>query len=754
MKITVNKLDLSSLKREESLFHTANGYLGVRGCFEEGYPEGTIGIRGCYINGFYDVIGLSYPEKLFGFPETAQRMVNLPDTQTTRLFIDGEEFSAFTGSILGYERILDMESGTVSRIVHWCSPKGKELRLCFERMVSFVRKELFLTKITIEGIGCSGNLEVTGECICDVYNFFDESDPRVASERVRHIHPAGVEVRGETAAAYCKTSKSNLEVAAAMGFSFNRKADVKAKETENGFKITAALDYGNEPAIIEKYCVYSDSLRGSDLKTRVTRELEKAMSEKGENLFAEQKAYLDEFWNNCGVKIHGGGAINEGMAYNLYGLLQSAGRDEIGNIAAKGLSGEGYEGHYFWDTEIYMLPLFMLTRPEHAKKLLGYRHSILDKAREHARILGHKNGVLYSWRTITGSECSSYFPSGSAQYHINGDVAHAFLQYFLITKDISFMAEKGAEVLVETARLWLDAGQYDRKGRLCFNGITGPDEYTCIVNNNYFTNMSAKHNLLGAAYICDMLKQAGLYENVSERLGISENELESFRKAAADIYIPYDEKLDINPQDDSFLDKAKWDIKGTPNDKFPLLMNYHPLYLYRHQVCKQADTILSYFLYEEPSESVMRNSYNYYEEITTHDSTLSAGVFSIMASRLDMPEKAYDYFLKTVRTDLDDSHGNTGDGIHAANMGGAYLAVVAGFAGLRVREDGLHIRFTLPKEWTGYEFSVRYAGSLLHVYVKADGAELTLKSGSSVPVFADGAAYTVSDTLLLDRNLK
>lgn len=744
MRISTNSLNREALRREESIYHTANGYLGVRGNFEEGYPEGDDTIRGCYINAFYDTIELRYPEKLYGFPETAQRLANLPDLQTTRLYLDGEEFSLFTGSISEYLRELDMESGVVTRSVRWQSPKGTDARLTFKRIVSFARPELFLTEITVEA-AAPCELKIVSGADCGIYNYFNSFDPRVASERQQYIYMEDVEIAGEAAVAVSRTSTSGLKIAAAMSHRINSHAETRTVTTPNGFETMMTLRLGASPVVIEKFCAYSDSRRYPDCKKRSLEVINAAAADGSTALFAEQRAYLDRFWAESGITIHGDKTVSEGMAFNLYGLLQSAGRDAVSNIAAKGLSGEGYEGHYFWDTEIYMFPFFLLTRPEHAKTLLAYRHSILDSAREQARLLGHKKGALYSWRTITGSECSPYYPSGSAQYHINGDVAHSFMQYYYATGDIDFMEEKGAEVLVETARLWLDAGTYDRKGRLCYNDVTGPDEYTCMVNNNYFTNLSAKHNLLGAVYICNELMRQNKFEGFADRLRVSDSELAAFSKAAGDIYIPYDSELDINPQDDSFLDKEKWDLKSVPKENFPLLTHYHPICMYRGQVCKQADTVLAHYLYDDATASTVRNSYDYYEPITTHDSTLSKCVFSIMASQLGMREQAYDYFLDTVRTDLDDTHGNTKDGIHTANMGGAYLAVTAGFAGLRIKPDGFHFNPILPEAWTGYEFGLNWKGSLIHVCVKADGVTFTLKSGAPVTVFVNGKAYVVKD---------
>jgi len=446
------------------------------------------------------------------------------------------------------------------------------------------------------------------------------------------------------------------------------------------------------------------------------------------DIYRAQEEYLARYWKRAHVEISGDDELNLALHYNMYQLLQSVGKDAHCNIAAKGLSGEGYEGHYFWDTEMYVQPYFLLTNPEIVKNLIAFRGATLGHARENARALGHGSGALYPWRTIMGKECSGYYVSGSAAYHINGDIAHSIISYYFATLDLAFIESVGLEILVETARLWLDAGNW-HEGSFQIHEVTGPDEYTCMVSNNYFTNALAKHHLLWTAKFCEMLPTQSL---------ASAEEIAAFKKASLAMYLPYDKDLDINPQDDSFLRKKAWDLSKTPKEKFPLLLNYHPLYLYRHQVCKQADTVLAHFVLEDmQSLETMRNSYLYYEKITTHDSSLSTAIFSAMASKLGMKEKAYDYFGDSAKLDLFDAHGNTKDGIHTANMGGAYMAIVYGFGGLRVKEDGLHLSPWLPAAWEGYEFKVCFRGALLCVKVDKTGIRVTREEGPQVDVHLD-----------------
>jgi alpha,alpha-trehalose phosphorylase len=360
--------------------------------------------------------------------------------------------------------------------------------------------------------------------------------------------------------------------------------------------------------------------------------------------------------------------------------------------------------------------------------------------------MGHSKGALYPWRTISGTECSSYFPSGSAQYHISADIAYSFIQYHMVTGDMEFLKEYGAEVLFETARIWIEAGHF-KNGQFRIDAVTGPDEYTCIVNNNYYTNAMAKHNLRWAVKAYNLLQtmEPERLAELSNRIGLELQETGVWEQAAKQMYLPYDETLMINPQDDSFLNKDVWDLPSTPEDKFPLLLHYHPLTLYRYQVCKQADTVLAHFLLEdEQAAETMKNSYDYYEKVTTHDSSLSSCVFSIMAAKHGYGEKAYDYFIETARLDLDNTHGNTKDGLHMANMGGTWMAIIFGFAGLRIKEEGLSLEPILPAQWEGYSFPLHYQGRKLRVTKSKTQSKIELLTGEPFNIKVSGESYRLS----------
>lgn len=735
----------------ETIFHNANGYIGVRSNFEEGYKEGFDSIRGSYINGFYDFAEMKQAEKLCGLCEEKQTMLNVVDSQGIKVKLGDETFSMFEGTVEESSRYLDMAAGVTGRRIVWCSPKGKRAEIVIKRMTSFVQLPLFTIEYTVKALNFDSDITFVSTHIGDVKNYFNPNDPRVAGESFEHLVPVSAGFKNGVSYIVTDTSKSGLTVCTAVKNILMK--DGEFSECVSGHRtettITSQIKE-NETVTLVKYTVFADSVRQADCKAKAESEMAKAMAVSLEKHYEAQKAYLDNFWNQTSLEIEGDDDLCLASKYNMYQLLQSVAKDEHCNITAKGLSGEGYEGHYFWDTEMYMQPFFTLTNPELSRNLVAYRYSILDGARENAKILGHKKGALYPWRTIMGKECSGYFPSGSAQYHINGDIAYSTIAYYLATKDLDFIAQKGAEIVFETARLWMDTGNYYH-GQFHINDVTGPDEYTCIVNNNYFTNASAQYNLHWAVRFYQLLKEAGKTQAI-EKIGLTEEEVAAFEKAEKNMYLPYDEELGINPQDDSFLQKEVWDFENTPKDHYPLLLHYHPLYIYRYQVCKQADTVLAHFVYEDAQDiETIRKSFAYYEKVTTHDSSLSTCIYSIVASKLGLEDKAYAYFGDSAKLDLFNLHHNTKDGIHTANMGGNYMAIVYGFGGLRLKESGLYFAPSLPKQWTGYKFKIMYEGSQIQVEVGSDSSVFTLVNGDAKTIHVYDEAYELENTLTIPR---
>lgn len=727
--------------RLETLFHNANGYLGVRNAPEEGAVEGVDSIRGTYLNAFYEIKDIRYGEKLYGFPETQQVMVNVPDTQTVRLWAEGTAFSMFADTVEERRQTLDMEAGVTVRECLWHSAQGT-LRVKITRMASFRHPGLFWMRYRVESLDYSGGIRLSAELNADVRNHAAANDPRVAAEPLQCLTVRNVHFEGGEACTEARTLRSGLTLACRTAYqcpwnAVRTHTDLMAETAFSGM-----LKPG-ESVELETYACYADSRRAENPALAAQTELAECLSLGADALLTEQREYLSGFWQNARVEIRGGGALQEAMDYDLYELLQSTGTDGVSNVAAKGLSGEGYEGHTFWDSEIYVLPLFLWTDPERAKRMLLYRCGILPRARANARSLGFAKGALFPWRTIDGDECSAYFPAGTAQYHINGDIAYAFLQYWDATGDVSFMAEHGAEVLVETARFWLELGHMGEDG-FRIECVTGPDEYTCLVNNNFYTNATAQYNLWGAVRVLCALAECGADAHVREATSINDAELKEFELAATRMYFPRDEQRGISAQDDSFLQKAVLDLHSVPKENFPLLLHYHPLFLYRYQVCKQADTVLAHLLFPGTADAeTVRRSYEYYLKVTTHDSSLSLCVFAMAAARLGLKGEAEKLFAETVDLDWGDAHSNTRDGLHTANMGGSYLCVLRGFAGLSLDEKGLALSPALPLGWKGYSFRLHYRGSCIGVAVDAQGTRLTHISGEPVMLRLNGEAVRV-----------
>ncbi|MCK8060471.1 MULTISPECIES: glycoside hydrolase family 65 protein [unclassified Fusibacter] len=741
------ELDQSSLLIDETLYTTANGYLGIRACFEEGYPEQFKSIRGSYINGFYDEIDIVYGENAYGFPQHAQKMLNVIDPQGIEIHIDDERFSYGSGTVHSTFRELDVEKGYALRKVEWESSKGHRLEIGIKRMASFHTLELFTIDYTVKSLNFSGRIEVKSTLDGNVKNYTDSTDPRVASGHEKMLLVTSTGVHESVGSITAKTMRSELVLVASMSHSVEMKY-LSTKDTVIGSYVTT-IGAGDSFNFV-KYVTYTDSIRHEDLLEK-NIEINKEVRSKGVAFYyREQQNYLDEFWNYALVDIKGDKAAEEALHYSTYQLMASVGKDKHCQLPAKGLTGEGYEGHYFWDTEIYAVPMMTLTKPDIARSLLAFRYSTLDSARERARTLGHLRGAKIPWRTIAGSECSGYFPAGTAQYHINADVAYAAIQYYLVTKDLKSFLEFAFELLLETARLWIEVGHYSKDGQFKIDAVTGPDEYTAIVNNNYYTNAMAKYHLLWTHTIAGLLAENHPSEmkKLSERLDLTKEELLGLRRASDKMYLPYKHDENLCLQDDSFYDKKDWDLENTPKENHPLLLHYHPLTIYRHKVLKQADTVLAHLLLDNESEEYLKASYDYYEKYTTHDSSLSPCIYSMMAARIGDTEKAYSYFVKTLRLDLDNLHHNTKDGLHLANAGGAYMGIVYGFGGLRIKSDGIHLSPVLPSKWESYQFRFRYQESCVRIYV---GDSIRIETDAPVRLVVYGMDIVVKGKMEVDR---
>ena len=744
--------DTASHFLRETLFALGNGYIGVRGTGEEGYsgPAGT-SLDGTYLNGFYESEPIVYPESAFALAKTNQFMLNVPNAKGIAIEIDGARFDPLTGTLGRYERELDLRTGVLVRSLEWTAPGGKRIALRSRRVVAFANKHLFAIEVELTPLNFSGRITLRSFVDGAVKNQEAGDDPRVGSAvSGPALQTVAVEQDGAFSALVQRTHNSGFTLVSAIR-SVVEGVDAGAwQEGQRAGQTFVCTAVEGQPLRLTKYGSYHSSrdYPEGELLARAQETLTDAQAAGFEALCASQAAFLADFWAGADVEIAGDDALQQGIRFNEYHLLQSVGRDGRTNIAAKGVTGEGYEGHYFWDTEIYVFPFLLFSTPGIARALLQYRYATLPKARERARQMAHARGALYPWRTIAGEECSAYFPAGTAQYHINADVAYSIRLYLLATGDFDFMAQYGAEIVLETARIWTGIGNYDRQQRFCINAVTGPDEYTAIVNNNYYTNAMARMHMTFAADVAERLRaeRPDDYARVAAAIGLEEGEIAAWRAASAAMRLPYDEKLGIHEQDDSFLSKQPWDFANTPDENYPLLLHYHPLVIYRHQVCKQADVVLALLLLsnEFPLDD-KRRDFDFYERVTTHDSSLSSCIFSIVASEVGYHDKAYAYFMETARLDLDNTHGNTEYGVHTAAMAGTWLGVAYGFAGMRIDGAGLRFAPVLPEKWSGYRFKVQVHGALLGVDVDAGGAVVyRLLQGPELTLSHRGRQLTLS----------
>ena len=755
--VSEDHLDLAMNYRNETTFALSNGYIGTRGTHEEAYDfDEQHGLEGNFLNGLYEQEHVRYGEWNFGFPTESQTILNVPNCKTIRLAVDGEPMDIRTGTLQNYRRTLDMKHGQVVRSFEWTAPNGKTVRVENTRFVSLAHKNRMAQRYSVTPVNFSGALTLHSALDADVENHTRTTNPLVDYGPFgRHLLPDALTADDKTMT--CQSTAVNSKLAMACG-SVHLLSDAAAATHQQENEADAWIEYDFAAAqghtiTLEKLTVYTDSLDMDKdaMLPFVNEELAAFAADGYSKEFAAHAALMEHFWETADIRVDGDVPLQQGLRFNLYHIMQASGRDGRTGMGAKGLSGEGYEGHYFWDTEMYVLPVFVYTQPELARSLLDYRYSTLDKARDRARVLGHPIGALYPWRTINGEEASTYFPLGTAQYHINADVAYAFQLYVAVTNDIDYLADKAAEVLCETARVWADVGCFAecRGGKYCICSVTGPDEYNAIVDNNFYTNLMAQQNLYAAVKALETLKEQrpDAYQKLIEKIHLDPDEPALWKKTADAMYFAYDEKRQVYLQDDGFMLRKPWDDSRIPPEKRHLLYeNYHPLFIYRQRMSKQADAIMGMMLYSAlfTDEELLRN-YDFYQTVTLHHSSLSTCIFGILASRIGRHEDAYTYFAQSARMDLDDYHDNFYAGIHAANMAGTWQSIVFGFAGLRLVNGVPEFKFYIPEAWNGYHFTVKIKESVLAVDVLPDGWTITLQSGNAVNFLVEGKPYELTE---------
>ncbi|WP_317913896.1 glycoside hydrolase family 65 protein [Carnobacterium maltaromaticum] len=748
-------LDKETLEHNETLFTLGNGHIGTRGSLEEAFIDPYYkSNEGTYLNGFFESAPITYGEAAYGYAKNNQTICRIPNGKQLSFAIEGEWFNLNTGETTNHQRSLDLKKGLLLRSFDWKSTSGKEVHVEIERLVSYRYPEIMAIQYQITPLNFDGVIAIKNQLSQETIKNIEQGkgeleDPRVANRQEEASVKTQIYSEASIPSLIVTTNESNLRMVCSqtqtvVGELIDEYKQVSDEGLFSEWVIEANLKKSIEITSYTGYTsFYELETENRQMAFNLVAQLQQVKTMGYNRLKAEHFSTMFNFWQASDVEIQGDNQLQKGIRFNLFHLNQAAGRTGLTNIAAKGLTGDGYEGHYFWDTEMYMLPFFIYTQPETAKALLLYRYSILDKARARARELAIKKGVLFPWRTINGAECSAYYPAGTAQFHINADIAYGVERYFSATGDTDFMLTAGLEIMIETARFWVEFGSYipAKNNQFCLNGVTGPDEYTALVNNNFYTNLMAQKNLVNAAkiYTGFSLSHPVEIEKLIEKLAITPDEFKVWQKAGEKMYLPFDEEHQLTMQDDSAFNKDVWNFNETPKEKYPLLLHFHPLTIYRYQVNKQADTVLAELLFpnEFTNEQKIRD-FDYYEKITTHDSSLSRSIFGMMASEIGRSNEAYHYFMDTALMDLKDGQGNTDDGIHAANMGGSWLSLVYGFAGLKMVEGKLSFEPRVPKKWSKLAFSLFYLGSQFKVTLEGTRITFELLSGTPIEFSCNG----------------
>ena len=733
-------LHLDVLGRTESVFALANGHIGLRGNLDEGEPATT---PGTYLNAYYETRPLPYAEAGYGYPEAGQTLINVTNGKLMRLLVDDEPFDIRYGELLRHERELDLRDGVLRREVEWVSPAGQGVRVRSTRLVSFVQRSIAAILYEVEPLDTPARIVVQSELVANEPVPVPSDDPRAAAALRAPLVPEGHRNTGLRAALIHRTRASGLRMAAGMDHIVDGPdGTVTAAESEPDLArvtVSTELEPGQTVRIV-KFLAYGWSHRRSEasLRDQVDAALAAAHRTGWEGLCKGQREYLDDFWRRADVELDGDARLQQAVRFAIFQVLQAGARAEKRAIPAKGLTGSGYDGHSFWDMEMYTLPLLTYLAPEAARDALLWRHSTLDLAAARARELG-LGGVTFPWRTIRGQECSGYWPAGTAAFHVNAAVADAVRRYTAATGDEEFEAGPGLDLLVATARLWRSVGHHDAEGGFRIDGVTGPDEYSALTDNNVYTNLMAARNMRTAADV------AVRHGQRAAELGVDQEEIAGWRDAADAVVIPYDDELGVTQQSESFTRYRQWDFKATRADQYPLLLHFPYYLLYTSQVVKQADLVLSQYLFGDRFDAEQKaRDFDYYERITVRDSSLSASIQAIVAAEVGHLDRASDYFAETALIDLRDLDGNTRDGLHLASLAGSWLVAVAGFGGMRDYGDHLSFSPRLPAHLGRVAFRLSYRGRCLQVDVRPDGVRYELLGGEPLEIQHDGRPVRVA----------
>jgi len=749
-RVVETAFDPANYRFAEGVLALANGYMGQRASFEEG-AAGAEGLRGHYVAGVFDAYPNPTMIRLKGRPEQPGEIVNVPDFLPIAVRLNGEPLDLSRRRPQQYERTLDMDRGVLTRRVVVDLPSCAAAEVTFTRFLSLARPHVAAARVTVRAL--SGAVDV---------EFISAVDGGVRNERAEHLADARPcrAPDGAWHGVRCRTRTSGIELAVLAAEAVDGQAVTESPQAEGAVTRRAVRRRcGQGQAVTFEKLVAVATSRDADLQGSPARDAEARLREAAaagaEALLREHEAAWAELWRTADINVRqadGSEELTQGLTYALYQMLANAPRGGAGvQIGAKGLTGEHYFGTYFWDTEAFMLPMFVFVLPAVARDLVRFRIRTLDAARAKAAEMGLAGAAYPFMADADGRESCTLWQFALLGVHVTADVAWGVWLYVCATGDLDILAEGGIDVMVETARFWVSRASPRGADRYDILRVLGPDEYHQAVDNNFYTNAMARENLQNASSLLEALRAERPADHAAAvaRLGLTDAEVERFAHVAERLHLPRDERLGVNMQDDWFALLQPHDLAAHPPGG-PLNACWSYDRILRTQLLRQADVLVAHVLIGDRfGGEQARRDFDYYEPKTTHDSSLSFCTHCIVAAALGRAGKAYDYFLRTARLDLDDLHGNSWQGIHAANLAGAWQCVVLGFGGLRWYGGRLSLDPLLPAAWEGYTFTVWWRGVRVRVSVgegrvelRTDGGRVALRlGGREVEAGAEPASF-------------
>jgi len=737
-KIRTTKLDKEHRRLQESLTSIGNGYMGMRGNFEEHYSSDHH--KGTYLAGIW------YPDKTRvgwwknGYPEYFGKVINASDFTQMRLFINEQEIDLATTPIEEFDLELNMQNGVLTRSFIVTIDDAK-VRITFERFLSIVKQELAVIRLTAECLVGEAQLKVISKLDSNVQNEDSNYEEMFWLEKTRGH-------REDISFLTTQTIPNNfgIEQFSVTGAMKHVTSTVGVQQ-EDALEVAETFSYDlviNQPIQLEKRVVVltSRDIPESQQPERAVTLLEEFQLSYDE-LLAEQNVAWANRWALADVLIGGDDEAQQGIRFNIFQLFSTYyGEDERLNIGPKGFTGEKYGGATYWDTEAYAVPMYLgITDPRITKNLLKYRHNQLPQAQHNAQQQGLK-GALYPMVTFTGVECHNEWEITFEEIHRNGAMAHAIYNYTTYTGDETYMQKEGLEVLSEIARFWADRVHYSkRQDKYMIHGVTGPNEYENNINNNWYTNFLAQWVL---KYTLENYQK----HQAQTTVVITEEEQVQWQKIIDKMYFPKDEELGIFVQHDTFLDKDLMPTSDLSAADRPLNQNWSWDKILRSCFIKQADVLQGiYFFGEQFTMEEKRKNFDFYEPMTVHESSLSPSIHAILAAELGLIDKSMEMYQRTARLDLDNYNNDTDDGLHITSMTGSWLAIVQGFAQMKTHTGTLSFAPMLPTDWDHYSFHINYQGRLISVAVNQKEVQIDLKDGPALAMMLYGKEISLSDTM-------